>query len=97
MRAPSPTNRKEERQNRRASGTSAGEEAGGDGCRHPATPGFSPATGDPIACRSAVKKRKRPSVSVTASWRGRRGGGLAFFARAGGRAAWRFQRRHKTV
>ena len=36
----------EERQNRSAKGTSAGEKTGGDGCLHPESSGFSPATGD---------------------------------------------------
>ena len=47
----------EERQNRRASGTSAGEKAGCDERSRSEQTDFSPATGDPIACRSAIKKR----------------------------------------
>jgi hypothetical protein len=39
-------NNTEERQNRRATGASAGEKTGGDGCLHPESSGFSPATGD---------------------------------------------------
>ena len=66
---PLPKIDREERQNRRALGTSAGEKTGGDGCLHPESSGFSPVTDDPIACRSAGKKRKRPSNSVTASLR----------------------------
>jgi hypothetical protein len=63
-------NNTEERQNRRAYGASAGEKTGGDGCLHPESSGFSPATGDLlIACRSAGKKRKRPTDSVTAPLR----------------------------
>jgi len=42
--------REEVGQNRRAPGTSAGEKTGGDGCLHPESSVFSPATGDPIAC-----------------------------------------------
>jgi hypothetical protein len=60
----------EERQNRRASGTSDGEKVGwGERLRSEQT-AFSPATGDhPIACRSAVNQRDRISGSATASLR----------------------------
>ena len=78
--APSPNN--EKRQNRRAPSTSAGEKPDGDGCLDPEASGFSPATGDPIAYRSANKKRKRPTESVTTSWRTWRLGGSK---RVGGR------------
>jgi hypothetical protein len=45
--APSPKHGKEERQNRRATGTSAGEKWGVDGRSRPEASHFSPATGDP--------------------------------------------------
>jgi hypothetical protein len=51
--APSPNNEENKRQNRRASGTAAFEKPGDDGYSYPELPGFSQATGDPIACRSA--------------------------------------------
>jgi hypothetical protein len=58
-----------ERQNRRAKGTSAGEKAGSDGRLHSEQTGFSPATGDSIACRSTIKKRNLFSRSAFASLR----------------------------
>jgi hypothetical protein len=62
--------KKEERQNRRATGTLAGEKTDSNGCLHPESSGFSPATGDQqIACRSAFNKRDRISSSVPASLR----------------------------
>ena len=65
-----PTNKREERQNRRANGMSAGEKASCDERSRSEQAGFSPATGDRlIACRSAVNKRNHPSRSVTASLR----------------------------
>lgn len=61
--------KEEEKQNGRASGTSAGEKLGGNGCLHPESSGFSPETGDhPIACRSATKKRKQITSSATTPW-----------------------------
>jgi hypothetical protein len=60
----------EERQNRRASGTSAGEKAGCDERSRLKQTAFSPATGDLlIACRSTVKRRHRLSRSATAPLR----------------------------
>jgi hypothetical protein len=68
--APPSQYEREERQNRRAMGTSAGEKAGGDGCSHPESSVFSPAAGDlQIACRSAFNKRKRFSNLASASLR----------------------------
>jgi len=68
--APSPKYGSEERQNRRAPGTSVGEKTGGDECSRSEQAGFSPATGDLlVACRSAGKKRKHPTDSVTAPLR----------------------------
>jgi hypothetical protein len=78
--APSLINKGEERQNRRALGTSAGEKTGDDGCLYPESSGFSPAAGDSIACRSAAKKRDRVSCSATAPLR------LCVFA--GWRGGW---------
>jgi hypothetical protein len=51
--APSPKHEREERQNRRASGTAAGENPANNEGWLSEMVGFSPATGDPIACRSA--------------------------------------------
>ena len=63
-------NNTEERQNRRATGASAGEKTDSDGCLHPESSGFSPATGDLlIACRSAGNKRNHLSSSATTSLR----------------------------
>ncbi len=78
--SPSPNNEKEERQNRRAAchgvaqranpdGTSAGEKSASDECSHSERAGFLPVAGDPIACRSADRKRKRPNESLTAPLR----------------------------
>ena len=65
-----PSYKKEERQNRRANSTSAGEKTGRNGCLHPERSGFSPATGDlPIACRSAVNPRHHHPNSATTSLR----------------------------
>jgi hypothetical protein len=61
--------RREERQNRSASGTAAGEKTDGDRCLHLEASVFSLATGDSIACRSATKKRKRVSRSASTSFR----------------------------
>jgi hypothetical protein len=89
--APLPTNEKEKRQNRRAQSASAGEKTDSDGCSYPELAGFSPATGDyrspvvlPPRSGAAFHTQRRP-LGV-----GGRVGGLAFFARAGGWAAWRF-------
>jgi len=71
----SPKHKRKEWQNRRASGTSAGEKTDSDVCLHPESSGFSPATGyQQIACRSASKKRNRSSASAIASSCGRSGG-----------------------
>jgi len=68
--APSPKYGREERQNRRAPGTSVGEKTGCDERSGSEQAGFSPATGDLlVVCRSAGKKRKRLSNSVTAPLR----------------------------
>jgi hypothetical protein len=96
-RASSPLFEEEERQNRRAHGTSAGEKSGGNGCSHPEASGFSPAAGDPIACRSAGNKRCRISCSafaplhlcVFAGWMGGRALRLRGFL--GGRVALRLR------
>jgi hypothetical protein len=76
--APFPNNKREERQNRRASGTSAGEELDSDGCLDPEWSRFLPVTGDSIACRSAANKRDHPSPSAFAPLR------LCGFGRVGG-------------
>jgi hypothetical protein len=61
---------KQERQNRRAKGTSAGEKRSDDESSLSEFASFSPAAGDhSIACRSAAKKRKhqktqRPPLGV---------------------------------
>jgi hypothetical protein len=67
--APSPLFEKGERQNRRAFGTAAGEKLRDDERSCSEFAGFSPVTGDPIACRSASKKRYRLSRSVFAPLR----------------------------
>ena len=66
----SPTKKKEEeRQNRCAKGTSAGEKAGFDERSGSEKTDFSPATGDPIACRSAITERNPAPSSVIAPLR----------------------------
>jgi len=68
--APPSRDAREERQNRRASGTSAGEKAGCDERSRSEQTVFSPATGDhQIAYRSAVKRRHRVSCSAFAPLR----------------------------
>jgi len=67
--APSPNNEKEEKQNRRASGTSADEKPVNDECLPSEVAGFSSVTGDPIACRSPATKRKLATGSVIAPLR----------------------------
>jgi len=63
----SPTYRRQERQNRRASGTSAGEKTGCDERSRSEQTDFSPATGKhQIACRSASNMRKHISGSASA-------------------------------
>ncbi len=60
----------EERQNRRANGTSAGEKTGSDERSRSELTGFSPVTGDLlIACRFAGNQRNHVSCSATASLR----------------------------
>ena len=80
---PSP-NKKEERQNRRAPGTSAGEKAGCDERLCSEKTDFSPATGDPIACRSAGSECNGFQGSAIAPLR------LCVFAWVGGGVALRF-------
>ena len=57
------------KQNRRAPGTSAGVKSDIEESSLWEVAGFSPAAGDPIACRSAVKKRNRLSNSASSSLR----------------------------
>jgi hypothetical protein len=65
-----PSHKKEERQNRRANDTSAGEKTGRNGCLYPKRSGFSPATGErPVACCSAVNPRHHHPNSATTSLR----------------------------
>ena len=68
--APSSLSGKGKRQNRRACGTAAGENPANDESSLSETAGFSPATGDPIACRSTLKVRYRLTFSAIASWWG---------------------------
>jgi hypothetical protein len=87
-----PTHRKE-RQNRRATGTSAGEKTGGDEHSRSEQTGFSPAAGDlQIACRSAVNERdhfqpQRPPLCVFAPLRGGWTGGLCVLCGSSGWAS----------
>jgi hypothetical protein len=81
---PFPNNQKEKRQNRRAPSTSAGEKAGCDERSRSEQTDFSPATGDSIACRSALNQRNGHSAQcsplcVFAPLRGWRGGWLCVF------------------
>jgi hypothetical protein len=62
----SPCNEEEEKQNRRASGTSAGEKTASDECSHSERAGFLPVTGDPVACRSVMNERNRIPCSAIA-------------------------------
>ena len=64
-RTPSPIHRNGERQNRRAPGTAAGGKWDVDGRSRPEAAQFSPATGDPIACRSAVGLQHHLSSSAS--------------------------------
>ena len=62
--------REEERQNRRAFGTSAGEKTESYGCLYPEPMGFSSGTGDRlIACRSVSNNRNHLSGSATITLR----------------------------
>jgi hypothetical protein len=61
---PLPTNEREKRQNRRAPGTSAGEKPDDNESSLSGAAGFSPATGDSIASRSAGNQRHRISCSA---------------------------------
>jgi len=65
----SPKHEEKERQSRLAPSASAGEKAGWDECSHSEQTGFSPATGDSIACRSAFNQRLRISGSMLAPLR----------------------------
>jgi hypothetical protein len=66
---PSPKYERGERQNRRAFGTAAGENPVNDKCSLLEAAGFSPATGDSIACRSANTERNLVPSSAIAPLR----------------------------
>jgi len=71
----SPSHERKEKQNRRATGTSAGEKRSGDERLRSEFASFSPATGDrPIAGRSALNKWFLLAGSAIASLCGRVGG-----------------------
>ena len=76
--------KKEERQNRRASGTAAGEKTVSEESSLSEAAGFSPVTGDSIACHSVGKKRIRVSCSAIAPLRLCVFAPLRYFGRAGG-------------
>jgi len=63
------THEREERQNRRAVGTATGENPANDECSLSEVAGFSPVTGDPIACRSANTERNLVANSASAPLR----------------------------
>ena len=78
-----PLNKTEERQNRCAKGTSAGENPDNDESSHSEMGGFSPVTGESIACRSAGMPRNHFTGSAMVSLR------LCVSAWVGGRVALR--------